>query len=77
MVWLNNKTKLSEFYPSPSVSSDLNFIFHSLNFRQVQSRQAASEIIPLHLGRKKNVFCVLQQILQDQPTVCFTSCKPF
>lgn len=53
MLWLNNETKLSEFYPKPSVQSDLNFIFNSLNFRQLQLRQMIVKIASLLLGREK------------------------
>lgn len=53
MLWLNNETKLSEFYPKPSVQSDLNFIFNSLNFRQLQLRQMTVKIASLLLGRGK------------------------
>lgn len=60
------------------MSSDLNFIFNSLNFRQLHLMQVTFEIIPLHLVGKRIYFiCILHQIPQDQPTICFVSYNHF
>lgn len=64
------------------MSSDLNFIFNSLNFRQLHLMQATFEIIPLYLGiyslgKRIYFICILHQIPQDQPTICFVSYNHF